>query len=236
MSWKIDLPFFEDEPDAPLHFGHIADVVEGIENEGRRAVTRELLEGLSFRPGVSTFADAIDLLERSDDQQRRELLDRARQKAGLETTGEVERREAVARLIKDDPPRPAAQGPQRDQGGRAVQVCAEPGCETFAPGDGSIGPVAAKKWWCRAHQANAAEGDLDPWSPPPVRMDPVTGLPKMTEAAERHYRELGERKKREREAKDREDRERREQDAERLAKVERDYYAARGPSLPPGWQ
>ena len=103
----------------------------------------------------------------ADPAEQRQIVDKARE--------DVSASEASARLGAPAHRRghsgrsPATRSePRRDQGGKAIQECAEPSCEVISPVDGTIAPVAAKKWWCQTHEANAADGDLDDWVAPGV--------------------------------------------------------------------
>ena len=70
-------------------------------------------------------------------EERRELLDRTREAAGLPTTKVVEERQAF-----EFANRPETQ--LRDANGRFQALCPEPGCPNFEPGP--MGPGSSSGW------------------------------------------------------------------------------------------
>jgi hypothetical protein len=111
--------------------------------------------------------------------------DEARAAVGLCSLSEAKASRALALAQRDDPPAPQ-QGPPRDHQGMAVQECAHPDCEVLSVNEITrvIGPVAARRWWCPVHESQAPEGDMDPWTPPPITYSPGGGLMSEQEAAD----------------------------------------------------
>jgi hypothetical protein len=111
---------------------------------------------------MSTAGDMLDALDGMAPDARRRLLDRSREGAGLPTTAEV----AAAATRKVSRPPIFDDAPPRDEIGRALQVCAEPGCRTFPidPVTGAHAPHNAECWWCDEHLAGH-EADMEPWRP-----------------------------------------------------------------------
>jgi hypothetical protein len=91
--------------------------------------------------------------------------------------------------------------------------CAAQGCKRLsADHNGNPAPTNVNRFWCAEHADQAAPGDLEPYVEA-IRIDPYTGLPKMSAEAEAHYEALyrkleeegrakDEQRKREREALD----------------------------------
>jgi hypothetical protein len=213
MSWSLGIPCQEDDQ-------RIAEILElgldqGIEDVKERQIVSHLLLESAAEPGVATVRELLSL----SPPRRRALMDRARKSAGLATTGEVDRAQALRQMLRDDPPRPAAQ-PTRNQRGELIQQCPAEGCEAMSTyAGGAIAPVRARKWWCEAHSGLAEPGDLDDWEPETVRLDPLTGglvFPEEQRLAAEHYQRLEEKRAEER----RKRQEQLEAEAERLAILE----------------
>jgi hypothetical protein len=102
----------------------------------------------------------LDALEGMSVDARRRLLDRARARADVPTTAQV----SAARARKVRAPIVYDVAPPRDMIGRALMVCAQPGCKTFPvdPVTGAHAPHPAKRWWCDMHRAGH-EADMEPW-------------------------------------------------------------------------
>jgi hypothetical protein len=138
----------------------VADAARALPAGEDRAVVRGLVLEAA-ESGMATAGDMLDALGRMTPEARRRLLDRAREHADVPTTAEVSAaaaRKVRAPIVYDD-------APPRDEIGRALQVCAAPGCKVFLtdPVTGAHAPHAAKRWWCSEHEHLAAPGDLDPW-------------------------------------------------------------------------
>lgn len=156
MSWEIRFAYQgRDQPLADALADQRALPVD------ERPVARALLLELATERGIDTAGDALDLLERATPGQRRRLLDAARQAAGLETTGSIDAEQAHQARVR------GLRGlPERDELGRAWQVCAALGCTATPQGaTGAPLPVAARRWWCGEHEHLAGEHDLEPWTP-----------------------------------------------------------------------
>ena len=109
----------------------------------------------------TTAGELIELLAEADPAQRRELLDRARLDAGLETTGAID-----AKRAHEARDRMPSSRPRRDEAGFALVGCAV--CSTLPLG--SCHRIArcspAVRWHCPEHEHLAAPGDLEPWASP----------------------------------------------------------------------
>jgi hypothetical protein len=226
-SWEIKLPF-RSEDDWTLEVIDAArEVMDGDELEVTEQIAHDALASGSTKVG-----ELLRELEAAGPAGRRRLLDEAREAVGLLSTTEIEQNQRIAKAARDDPLRPNPPGPLRDKNGRAVQKCAEPDCKTLSPGDGTRPtPVAARKWWCSAHLANAAEGDMDPWTPPPLRFNDSGGFAVSEEeaaAAARHYAQLEERSREQARLRQ----EQREAERERLEELEKRRRAEI--KVPPG--
>jgi hypothetical protein len=90
--WAIRLPF-RSEADPVSSIGDCARAA-GLD-AAERGITRELVMQFAS-DGAKTVRDALDRLDRATPAERRELLDRARARAGLEPTHEVDAHESYA--------------------------------------------------------------------------------------------------------------------------------------------
>jgi hypothetical protein len=62
---------------------------------------------------------------------------------------------------------------ERGADGGAYQLC--PACGAYPAGsNGEPVPSPLRRWWCSIHQDQAADGDLEPWTPG-YAIDPATG-------------------------------------------------------------
>jgi hypothetical protein len=192
MNWEIRLPVRDEDeivgtkailelPDL-LDSGEDADVIRELLIASRLAATY-----LGKSVTVGLLGQWLGTLEPG---QRRRLLDLARHKAGLPTSGEVEQ---------------AAVFDQAQRAGRARmaesssgQVCAADGCRNV-PIDGATGiPTItdAKRWWCPDHRHRAADGDMEP-RPSPLRMAPSgAGFVDVAEAEAEEMRQAADARRR----------------------------------------
>jgi hypothetical protein len=153
MGWRIDIPHRGD-PDQDL-VEAMADCREGIEDGEQRHVTRQLL--LDY----DTIGEVIDALGAATPEQRRDLLDGARERVGLPTTAQADFDREFAAL---QPPR---RGRQRNEAGEVIgPVCAEQDCVTqlLDPATGGPGRSRAKAWRCEVHR-DGHEADMQDWAP-----------------------------------------------------------------------
>jgi hypothetical protein len=137
----------------------VADAAEALPAGAQRAVVRGLVLEAA-ESGMTTAGQVLDALGGMTVDARRRLLDRARARADVPTTAEVSAaaaRKVRAPIIYDD-------APPRDEIGRALQVCAQPGRRTFPidPVTGAHAPHAAKRWWCDVH-VTGHEADMQAW-------------------------------------------------------------------------
>ena len=85
MNWQIQLPYRTKA--APVV--EIAYCARTLEDEAERAITRQLALLLAIDHDCATVRDALHLVGKAAPEQRRRLLDAARGRAGLPTTGEL---------------------------------------------------------------------------------------------------------------------------------------------------
>jgi hypothetical protein len=170
-DWQIRIP--HQDPDQPV--GELLGLVRrGIDDSEEQRVTRSLI--LDAASEFETAGELIRHVEGLDAADRRLLLDRARERAGLPPTGEVDRRREFVRAARDDPKPPPAPGPRRDASGAAIQRCAAAGCERLSANHaGYTAPTNVKRFWCADHADQAAPGDSEPFDANTVRVDPLTG-------------------------------------------------------------
>jgi hypothetical protein len=146
------------DPDEPVF-----DVIDSLRHTldgDDRAVAREVLIEARME-GQATIGEVLDRIESMEPSDRRALVERARERAGLESLWALEWEDDRRR-------RQAAAPPQRDAAGLAFQLCAAPDCSVEPLSDVTGAPmkVAAKRWWCPEHEHLAAPGDLNPWTSP----------------------------------------------------------------------
>jgi hypothetical protein len=107
-NWQIDIPHrSRDESVVDV----LCDDLRAIEDRESRAVARAVLQEAA-ESGTRTVGEVMDRLNRADPAEVREMLDRARVAAGLETTADVEghaafvaaNRALVGRKVNTDAP------------------------------------------------------------------------------------------------------------------------------------
>jgi hypothetical protein len=126
-KWEITLPYRD--RDAKLDPAAIADdAAESIADPEEQAVVRALGMELFLAPHLETVGDALDALEAASPAARRALLDNARQRLGLPTTGEQDADDAYR-----DANRNRGGGSLRDSQGRVEARCSAPGCSRYEP-------------------------------------------------------------------------------------------------------
>jgi hypothetical protein len=191
-----------------------------------RAVTHALLKEQLLAEDRETIGEVIAGLESMERSERRELVERARERAGLRSLSSIEFDQAQRQRDATAPPR-------RDADGGALQICHEPNCRAF-PVDrvGAHAPHPARKWWCDEHRHLAADGDMEPWRSS-LRWTPTTrgviDVEELKADRERERAEL-ERRRVRREANQAERRE----EAERLARYEKAAEEQRRRETPAG--
>jgi hypothetical protein len=208
-EWALQVPC-RDKAE-PINMLTVREVTRELGDPDERRVAACLLEVLSDQPQVTSFGDALSLLGRASVGTRRQLLDQARDKAELPSTGEVDDAKELAQLRHDDPHPPRPAGPLRDAQGFARMGCTEPNCNAV-PVDETGRPraVRAVRWWCPEHRHLAADGDMEDWTGPSLTFGP-NGLERALSEDERDYYEQLDR---EREEEDEERRQRRDAEAE----------------------
>jgi hypothetical protein len=203
------------------------DLADALDDpEGRRVVQHILFEAGTERD-LRTVGDLLDRFEGMEPAERRAVVDEARTACGLTTFTELERRREFAKATRWPPP-PVPTGPRRAEDGSVIQQCAAEACERLSGDAGFPAPSRARRFWCAEHAHLASPGDLEDFVEH-LRVDPATGLPRMSEAAEAHYRELDEKER----AKSRREREAREAEAERIEKLRREWEESAAAAAPP---
>jgi hypothetical protein len=86
MSWQIRLPYRSRSD--PLT--DVVDAARELPTDEERAVVRQLVLGELVGGSATTAGELLDKIEKAGPEGRREMLDEARTKAGLPTTGTVE--------------------------------------------------------------------------------------------------------------------------------------------------
>jgi hypothetical protein len=210
--WEIQVPVRD--RDDRIDLNDLADMTrEKLAGEDAR-VARALALMVVTDAGCETYGDLVDMVENTDPQTRRRLLDAARERAGLPPTAKVEAMEAFEAANAS-----AAPSQMRDSQGRVQALCGVPNCRNFKAGElpGSIAWVDAKKWWCDQHRHLAADGDLEPWRPR-SRYSRTGSIefPDEIEAEGERQRAAAESRQRQREAREAE----RAEDARALARYE----------------
>jgi hypothetical protein len=159
MSWEIRIPFRRHDD---LVLDAITAVRETMNDSEQRVV--EVLARDALQRGVTSVGGLLDELEQLNPTERRRVLDQARARAGLDSTGEVDRRrqdQIVERRFQEfDIPDPPSWS--------EWQVCPAKGCRAFPHEDGRPVLTHLQRWWCEQHRHLAPEADLQPWEPPYV--------------------------------------------------------------------
>ena len=160
-TWEIRVP----------HRGRDESLIDTASNarhlpEGERGPAREIVFA-AMLDGLSTAGQLLDHLQAMDTHERRQLLDNARQQAGLESIADVEagmRAEVASRAGEII----ASQyDPQLCHGRTADGNF----CNALPLNNGVPAATNTKKWFCEAHRGQARPGDLDPL-PSPWRYSP----------------------------------------------------------------
>jgi hypothetical protein len=145
----------------PLADPDVLRLPEALEDRAERVTVDRLLVEAMGDPDLHTVGDFLDRMEQASPQERRRLIDEARQAAGLKTftASEWEAERERGR-------RAAAAIPRRDGDGRIEASCSHPGCNNFEPDPvtGLVAMLPVRKWWCPQHRSDH-ESDLQPWTP-----------------------------------------------------------------------
>jgi hypothetical protein len=172
VSREVRIPFQHPlSPDDPIL--EVVSWARKTQAGNELLVTEQIVRNALGRRGVTRVGELVAELESAGSGGRRRITD------------EAESKRALTLAQRDDPP-VRQRGPERDYRGRAVQECAHDGCEVLSKDEvtRSIGAVAAKRWWCPKHEAEADPGDLDPWRPPPISFAPGGGFMNAEQAAD----------------------------------------------------
>ena len=118
----------------------------------RRIATQILCDAMAT--GMRTVGDVIRTFERASPDERRQIVDRARTAAGMETIGREEAGRAFERRLA------APQEAPRDSAGQTAAICSVDGCHGYLPHPnlpGEIALTSARRWTCEKH---ADQGDF----------------------------------------------------------------------------
>lgn len=147
MTWGLQLPYRDrSEPFNPVRVAELA--AEAISDPEERRVVNALALDIHGRvPTGSTFGSVLDTLRAADPAARRELLNHARESAGLRTIEREEQFEAFEQ---------ANANPARSSTVEAR--CSEPGCENAELDHQMFARrVNVRRWWCPDHRAGHEE-------------------------------------------------------------------------------
>src|SRR3954447_23993589 len=97
--WRVRIPFHS--RDEALDADAVLSLPRALDDPGERAVASAVLQGalmdrLRGNGNAETVGDVLGQIEDATPEQRREIIDNARQRSGLPTVGEVEEAEARA--------------------------------------------------------------------------------------------------------------------------------------------
>jgi hypothetical protein len=152
VTWELHVPH-RSRCDSLVEVGGFARQLEG--EDGPAA--RELAMHAATEFGMKTAGELLDYLESSSPAERRELLDRARTRAGLKDTKSVDE---IRRAQ-------AASDAARARGNPMLQTCHAPGCDAVPlTAIGSWAETRARCWFCPTHAHLAQPGDLEDRPPP----------------------------------------------------------------------
>jgi hypothetical protein len=157
VTWQLQIP--HTSPDELLTDA-LFDARAIPDPDDRRIAREVLLE--ARRSGLLRVGELLDRIEGAGPDERRAMLDQARERVGLEPTGEVDFKREFDRLQASFP----RGGEQRDENGMVLgPTCAEEGCTvTLLDQHGALGKVRAKAWRCEAHR-EGHEADMEDWAP-----------------------------------------------------------------------
>jgi hypothetical protein len=198
MSWSIEIPHFGDRDDLVLETIRAARQ-QGMREDQQRVV--EVLANDALGRGVTTVGGLLDELQDLSQDECRQRLDSAREKAGLVSATESDRRREDAHFDaawdRLQPPDPERWSP--------LQRCPE--CGRYPTKDGDDGAwmeVDCEQWHCPEHRAGH-EADMQPHTPAVVGLS-AGGAPIYSEREQRRRAEWV-RQRQEREEREREQRE-----------------------------
>jgi hypothetical protein len=180
------------DPAQQIDADALSDLPRALEAGSDRQIARELLFAARL-DGFETVGQLHDHIERMSCPERRQLLDRARERVGLATTEQVDQRRRFE--VTNRNARLTA-GQESEW-----QICAADSC-TAIPLDPTTGiptTTKAKRWFCRAHRDQAQPGDLQP-RPLRIRRAPSGALVEVDEAELAREATAEESRRRQREA------------------------------------
>lgn len=158
-EWRIKIPV--QDRDQPLIEVLTLGLDSEIEDREDRVVLARLVLDVGTEKGFQTVGDLLDYVEDAGPDERRAILDRAREGAGLTSATDVEERRKVE--VANESARLSA-GEPRDSHGRAPVFCHAEGCTNFLPDPHMPGAFAltdARRWCCPEHHS---QGDFRPYT------------------------------------------------------------------------
>jgi hypothetical protein len=169
MTWEIRLPI--GNANQPLTPGAIHGLASHLDGE-ERAIARTVLVDALTR-GIPTVGEALGEVEGMTQAERHELLNEARESAGLASTERIDAERQIADFERVSA---AAGRVERSEGGFGFLSCSHPGCVVHPQDEhGSWLQVSVRKWWCALHASESQPGDDEQWRPP-LALDPSGGL------------------------------------------------------------
>jgi hypothetical protein len=152
-GWSIPIPYRSRDDS----LRDVAILANRLPADEARVVQHIVLE--AHAAGDDNAGHLLDRLGDLEPEQRRQVLDNAREACGLPRSEDIDRRERFTRLQQ-------AQPVSRDRQGRSYQTCHAEGCASYPTGpSGEWVLHPARRWFCDAHTDQAEPGDLDPMQP-----------------------------------------------------------------------
>ena len=158
-DWQITIPF-RDREDLVL------DAITAARGSQLREDEVQVVDVLArdaLERGVTTVGELLDELGQLDRSETRRRLDWAREKAGLISATEADRRREDAKFERElerlQPPPPPRWSP--------LQGCPARGCNArpMTP-EGGWREVEINRWWCPSHRHLAGPDDFQPHESP----------------------------------------------------------------------
>jgi hypothetical protein len=150
-NWSIRIPY-SSRGESLID---VASNCRRLGDAGQRAAVREIAVAAKIA-GLETASDLLDVLSDATTGELRVMLDAARKRAGLPTTGEVE----AEQRFEDN----RALARRKAAATSVWQICPIPGCNRapVSPLSGAPIPSTVKRWHCDEHRHLATPRDLEP--------------------------------------------------------------------------
>ena len=149
-EWEIRIPFRD--PGDPIT--DVAIDAQAFEDPEERRIVRGIVHQ-ALVSGCTTAGGLVDALDKASHEERRQMLDDAREAAGLKSATDIDSDERFEAAQRDARLRSSGR-----VAGKAFVGCSAEGCSAL-PMDaaGLPAPVADRRWWCEAHRALAGPDD-----------------------------------------------------------------------------